>query len=129
MSDKCLIFREEEGKLFALIRNGRSGKLLIPERKRAALEPYIGQEMTLGIRPESFLPFEKLSEENALSGSLDFKELLGAEYNIYMNVGQTKFIVRMPSGENIPGTEELRVAVDTEKMHFFDKNTEKAVCH
>ena len=124
-----VLIQEESGKLYALLEGGKAGKLLIPEKKAEALRPYIGKTLTVGIRPESFLPFDKLTAENTIHAAADFKELLGAEYNLYLNVGEKKFIVRMPASESIPEKTELDVAVNLDQMHFFDSETGKAVCH
>jgi hypothetical protein len=35
----------------------------------------------------------------------------------------------MPSYEEHPVEEFIRVAVKLDRMHFFDKETEQAICH
>ena len=117
---------EEGGKLYAKV---REDKLEIPEFKREALTPYVGKEVVLGIRPENFLSFDKLTDANALSARLDFAELLGAETNLYVYLDEQKVIVRIPSTEQTPPEGDIKVPVDMVRAHFFDKETEQAICH
>ena len=116
----------EDGKLFAKVENE---KIEIPAFKHEALTPYIGKTVILGIRPEDFLPVEYRNDTNCLYAKVDFCELLGAETNMYLFVGDKKVIVRMPSYEEHPVEEFIRVAVKQDRMHFFDKETELAICH
>ena len=102
---------------------------LIPEEKRGALMPWTGKKVILGIRPESFLLQDQLAEDNSLTVSVDIRELLGAEYNVYMNIGETKLIMRVPATEQIPEKDTIRIPVNLGKMHFFDPFTEQAICH
>ena len=121
------ILKEGE-KLYALA-DGGAGKLLIPAEKRGALMPWTGKKVILGIRPESFLLQDQLAEDNSLTVSVDIRELLGAEYNVYMNIGETKLIMRVPATEQIPDKDTIRIPVNLGKMHFFDPLTEQAICH
>ena len=116
----------EDGKLFAVL---GEDKLEIPAFKHDALAPYVGKTVILGVRPENFLSFDKLNEGNGLSSKVDFCELLGAETNLYVYVGDQKVIVRMPSSVENPTEEFIKVPVDMDKAHFFDKETELAICH
>ena len=116
----------EDGKLFAVLKDT---KLEIPDFKCEALKPYVGKEVILGIRPEDFLPVEYRTDTNCLYAKVDFCELLGAETNMYLFVQDKKVIVKMPSYEEHPVEEFIRVAVKLDRMHFFDKETEQAICH
>ena len=116
----------EDGKLFAQLGEDR---LEIPAFKHEALAPYVGKQIIMGVRPENFLSFDKLDETNGLSARLDFAELLGAETNLYLYVNDLKVIVRIPSTEETPTEEQIKVPVDMVRAHFFDKETEQAICH
>ena len=60
---------------------------------------------------------------------VDFYELLGAETNLYMFVGDKKVIVKAPSYVERPTEEFIRVPAEMERAHFFDKETELAIVH
>ena len=117
---------KEGDKLFAVL---GEDKLEVPAFKNEALMPYVGKSVILGIRPENFLSFDQLNEGNGLSARVDFCELLGAETNLYVYVGDQKVIVRMPSSNNAPQEGFVKIPVEMERAHFFDRDTELAICH
>ena len=121
-----VVVTEKDGKMYAAIGNNN---LLIPEGKVAALKPYVGKTVIMGVRPENFLSFSKVTADNALDAKVDFYELLGADVNLYVYVNGTKAIVRMPSSRKRPESDDVQVAVDMAFAHFFDKETEQAICH
>ncbi len=116
----------EDGKMFAVV-NG--DKLAIPDFKQEALKPYIGKEVIMGLRPEDFLPISEANDENAMGAQVDFFELLGAETNIYMFIGDKKVIAKAPSYMERPAVEYIRIPVEMRRSHFFDKVTEEAIVH
>ena len=117
---------EKNGKLYSKIGNN---ELLIPEAKTAALAQYVGKTVVMGVRPENFLSFDEVTADNALDAVADFYELLGADVNLYVTVNGVKAIVRMPSSRKRPESDNIKVAVDMKFAHFFDKETEQAICH
>ncbi len=106
-----------------------SDKVAIPASKAKALEPYIGKVVTMGLRPENFLPASGLTPENGLTAKVDFCELLGAETNLYLNINNVKVVVKMPSTEPHPEDAVIRIPAEMERAHFFDPKTEQAICH
>lgn len=104
-------------------------KLAIPAAKAQALQPYKGQTVTMGLRPEDFLPPDRLAEDNALDAELTFVELLGADYNLYLDAGDSRVTVKIPVTGPMPAKGPHRVAANMEKAHFFDPATELAICH
>ena len=116
----------ENGKMYALLNDN---KLEIPAFKHEALKPYIGKQVIMGLRPEDFLPLEQLTDANGIDAKVDFCELLGAETNLYLFVGDKKVIVKMPSYVERPTTEFVRTPAEMKRAHFFDKDTELAICH
>ena len=103
--------------------------ILVPDFKVAALTPYIGKTVVMGIRPESFRAFEDATDDNSLTGTIDFYELLGADVNLYAFINGTKVIARMPSSRKRPDSDVARLTIDMYWTHFFDKETEQAICH
>lgn len=117
---------KEGNKLYA---ETEGSKLLIPERKASALTPYVGKTVVMGLRPEDFLPQEKLSKDNTLSGKMSFSELLGADYHLHVSLENTQLIVKIPAEGKAPAVGEYPVAANMEKAHFFDTESEMAICH
>ncbi len=116
----------ENGKLYAVL---GQDKLEIPAFKHEALKPYVGKSVIMGVRPEDFLPFDQATADNSLSAKVDFFELLGAETNLYVFIDEKKVIIKMPSSMERPTAEEIKVPVEMQRAHFFDKDTELAICH
>ncbi len=122
VKDGDRLFAEVEGE-------GVKDRLLIPDDKKAALNAYAGKTVILGIRPEHFQSADNLTGDNGLTLKVDFKEMLGAEYNLYVYIGSFKVIVKMPSTAKLPEGDVIKLPVNSAYMHFFDKETEKAICH
>ena len=67
---------------------------------------------------------------NALDGNVEFTELMGAEIYLYLNVGEeTNLVSRVSSQSTAKAGDVIKVAVDTSRIHIFDKETEKIICH
>ena len=120
------VIEEKAGKLYAKI---GGNALLVPDAKVEALKPYAGKTVVMGVRPENFLSFDKVTKDNGLDAKVDFYELLGADVNLYVYVNGVKAIVRMPSSRKRPDSDDVKIAVDMQFAHFFDKETEQAICH
>lgn len=118
--------RKENNKLYALL--GKN-KLAVPEFKKAALASYEGKRVIMGFRPEDFYTEEKPAADNTISAEMTFSELLGADYNLYMNINDDKIIVKIPATVQRPESGPVKLAVNMNKAHFFDKESEKAICH
>ena len=54
---------------------------------------------------------------------------MGAENNLYLDCVGNKLIARMPSSVRPKEHSVYKVAVKLDKIHVFDKETEKAICH
>ncbi len=117
---------KEGEKLYAVL--GKN-KLLVPEFKCQALAPYAGKNVIMGLRPEDFLGQNMLTEDNAMDAEMNFSELLGADYNLYMTVSDIRIIVKIPATGTQPERGFYRIAANMNHAHFFDKETEQAICH
>ena len=83
----------------------------------------------MGLRPEDFLGQDMLTEDNAMDAEMSFSELLGADYNLYMSVNDIRIIVKIPAAGEQPERGAYRIAANMDHAHFFDKETEQAICH
>ena len=117
---------KEGGRLYAVL--GKN-KLAVPEFKWDALAKYAGKRVIMGLRPEDFLGQNMLTEDNAMDAEMNFSELLGADYNLYMTVSDIRIIVKIPAAGKQPERGAYRIAANMDHAHFFDKETEKAICH
>ena len=119
----------------AIVGNGNSvsaqfGEFSLPlnAQKSKALKDYIGKDVIIGIRPEDFEVADGRTE-GVLSAEVELAELMGAENNLYLDCVGNKLIARMPSSVRPKEHSVYKVVVKLDKIHVFDKETEKAICH
>lgn len=93
----------------------------------AELDAYIGKTVVMGIRPEDFSA--NLNEGSPIEANVDIAELMGADINLYLTCEGYKLVSRLPSAFKTKEDEKVTLALKTEKIHIFDKETEKAICH
>ena len=55
--------------------------------------------------------------------------MMGSESYLYINYAGQKMITRVPARYARKADENISLAIDLDKVHVFDKYTEKAICH
>lgn len=109
-------------------------QVVLPQRKAAAasLREYVGKEVVMGIRPEDLYDdAEHIAE--ATTGLIDCQvevtEMMGAETYLYLNFLGNSMTARVdPKTTSKTGT-RIKIAIDPEKVHVFDKETERTLCN
>ncbi len=97
-----------------------------------ALKDYIGQEVIVGIRPESIhdQPAQLAAlEDSTIDAYVDVTELMGAEIYLYLTIGETNLTARVSARSTSRAGDTIKIAFDTARMHIFDKDTEKCIVH
>ncbi|BDG34667.1 sn-glycerol-3-phosphate ABC transporter ATP-binding protein UgpC [Parageobacillus sp. VR-IP] len=107
-------------------------RLDVPEGKMKALrdQGYVGKEVILGIRPEDIHDeplFLESSPNTKITAHVEVAELLGAESMIYSNINGQEFVARIDARTEIKPGHQLDLALDMNKAHFFDIETEKRI--
>ena len=97
------------------------------------LADYIGKEVIAGLRPELLhdepVYMEKF-KDTIIEANVEFTELMGAEIYLYLNIGEeTTLVSRVSSQSTAKAGDTIKIAVDTSRIHIFDKDTEKVICH
>ncbi|MDO4269776.1 MAG: sn-glycerol-3-phosphate ABC transporter ATP-binding protein UgpC [Eubacteriales bacterium] len=98
--------------------------------ERADLAAYEGRPVVLGVRPEDLHTepaFLDASQESAIELKVDLAELMGAEIYLYGETAGAPLTVRAPSRVRARAGDAVRLAVDRNKMHLFDKETERVI--
>jgi multiple sugar transport system ATP-binding protein len=96
----------------------------------AALRPYAGKQVTLGIRPENihdaaYRPSETRAHE--LTAQVDVTEMMGNEALLYLVIDGREVIARVdPRSAARPG-QPVKVAIDLGRLYFFDPATGLAI--
>lgn len=91
---------------------------------------YINKELIVGIRPEDV--HDEPEFLNAFPGSvvtakLDVVELTGAEMILYSTIEGQELLARIDSKPTIQSGKEIKLCLDMNKAHFFDKKTEQRI--
>lgn len=107
-------------------------KLAVPEGKMKMLrdQGYVGKEIILGIRPEDFHDeplFIQSSPQSTISANIDVSELMGAEFMLYSSIDGQNFVARVDARTVVSAGDVLEMALDMNKVHFFDKETEQRI--
>lgn len=109
-----------------------SVSVAIPEGKMKVLrdQGYVGKEVILGVRPEDIHDepiFIEASAGTKISATIEVSELTGAETMLYSSISGQDFIARVDSRSNIKPGDVMELAIDMNKTHFFDKDTESRI--
>ena len=121
------VIRKRNGRLFF---DEGSFQVGILDRMANALSPCVDKEIIFGIRPEDI--YDKLfateaHPENTINVTVDVVETMGSEVYLYLATEKHSFIARVES-RSIPEVfKRLDVVFDMNKVHFFDKETEKTI--
>jgi multiple sugar transport system ATP-binding protein len=91
------------------------------------LRPYVGRDVTMGIRPEDlydrlFYTY-KVSEGQTFKAMVDVVEPMGSEIYLYVKVHTTDLVVRVPAYVRAEPHQPMELVVNLERLHLFDKDT------
>lgn len=106
--------------------------LKLPEgkAKKIAAEDYIGKEVIMGIRPEDIhdeAVYVESMPESVIDAKVEVVEMLGSETLLYLFVDEISLTARVNPRTTARTGDIIRVAFDTNKIHLFDKDTEKVI--
>lgn len=100
-------------------------QLPIPSEKKEYLQKFVDTEVILGIRPEhleesSFADKSVFAE--TFAAVVEVIETLGAEVQLDVTVSDHALIARVDARSTASRHEEIKLAVNMDKIHFFEKN-------
>ena len=123
--------QKEDGKIVAVFGDN---KIVVPQEKVAKLkdESYIGKEVTLGIRPENIddaPEFVAEHQDATMKVHVEVTELMGSETYLYFSTSgkAENVIARVDPRTKTRAGDDVVVAMDTSRLHFFDKDTEETI--
>ncbi|MBQ6968227.1 MAG: sn-glycerol-3-phosphate ABC transporter ATP-binding protein UgpC [Lachnospiraceae bacterium] len=92
---------------------------------------YDGKVVTFGIRPEdvydSEMAVSSLNPEAVFEAEIRVYELLGAEVFLYFDFAEFSMTARVDPRTTARPGDKVKFVLDTEKIHIFDKDTEKTI--
>lgn len=95
---------------------------------------YVGKEVIFGIRPENIYEEEDaaLLGDHAsvpLKADVEVTERLGSETLLYVVINDINYTARVSPKSKVQPNEKINLFFDMERIHIFDKETEKAIVH
>lgn len=107
-------------------------KIEVPEEKMKSLrnKGYANKEIIIGIRPEDFYYGKTISDlpyNTKVTVTIDVAELMGAETYLYSNINGQSFVARVDTFINVHSQSKMDLALNMDKVHYFDSETEKRI--
>ncbi len=93
---------------------------------------YDGKTVILGIRPEDVhdaADFQGADKESVIEATIKVYELLGAEVYLYYDFGGAQMTARVNPRTQLRTGDKAVFALDMDKIHLFDKETELTICN
>lgn len=91
---------------------------------------YAGKTVVMGIRPEDLYDSEEMLEKYAdsvIESTINVYELLGAEVYLYFDLEGANMTARVNPTTTARTGDTVKFALDVEKIHVFDKETELTI--
>ncbi len=111
---------------------GEGFSISLPSGLGELLEGYVDKTVTLGIRPEHMTvkgvsTLEHVTRAAEMEGVVDFVEALGTDTIVHAKVGDSIIKIKLPGHIPLPIGEKIKIEVDLDNIHVFDRTTEKAI--
>ncbi len=108
-----------------------SQKVVLPEGKAKGLDKkYIGQRVMMGIRPENIHEDEvriSATPDCVVDATVEITEMMGAETYLYLDIEGKQFVARVNTRTTAKSGDKIKLALDANKIHLFEKETEVSI--
>ncbi len=108
-----------------------NNKILLPAAKaeKVLAGGYAGKTVYMGIRPEDMTddPEKVAASKAVLEAKIEVYELLGAEVFLYFTIAGSNMTARVNPRTTARTGSTVKFALDVDKIHVFDKETEKTI--
>lgn len=116
---------EEGGAVWAC---GDGIRIKVPLPASSRLSAYAGREVMLGVRPEDMRVANGLDPvEMSVDAVVEVVERLGSEILLDVAVGGATMVAAVEPTVGAKMHDRLRLALNPDRLHFFDKATEAAI--
>lgn len=109
---------------------GGEFKLSLGANKSVNLKIYVNKDIWLGLRPEDVYDSKASIEREGYEKKevlLDVIEPMGNEIFLYFQLDNIQFVARVPAREEPPAGSKRILMFDTNKLHFFDAESEETI--
>jgi multiple sugar transport system ATP-binding protein len=115
----------ENGSLWA---ESEGIRIKVPDPIQPRLAPYAGKAATLGIRPEDLhIAGDGDPQDLTFNVAIEVIERLGSEILLDVAVGTSTMVASVEPTATAKVHEKLRLAINPNRLHFFDNETEAAI--
>ena len=104
--------------------------MCVPGKKAKALEPYVDRTVVMGVRPENISAYsdgQSVREGCVITAETEIAENTGGEVNVYFNLADSRCIASVRTERKISSGDVIRLFIDSNAVHFFDKETTGAI--
>ncbi len=103
-------------------------RIKVPQPIAPRLGAYAGKEVTFGVRPEDMhIAGDGDPQDLSFDAAVEVVERLGSEILLDVAVGSAAMVASVEPTATAKVHEKLRLAVNPERLHFFDNETEAAI--
>jgi multiple sugar transport system ATP-binding protein len=100
----------------------------VPAPDLERLRPHVGRQLTIGIRPENLHVANSTDVAGlTFASKVEVVEQLGSEILLDVRVGDDMMIAAVDPAVRAKIQDTLRLAVNPDRLHFFDAQSEKAI--
>ncbi|MFN3925386.1 MAG: ABC transporter ATP-binding protein [Pseudarthrobacter sp.] len=118
------------GKVVGGVFDAGTFQVKLPEHLAGPAKAFDGKAMVLGIRPEDVEADPTYVDKHPgarVPAKIEVVEPLGAEIFLYLTTGENQITARVEPGLRFRPGEEVSLALELDKLHLFDAESEKAV--
>jgi multiple sugar transport system ATP-binding protein len=121
---------EKDGDDVFAVFNGNKIKVPAGKVRKLKDQSYIGKEVIMGIRPEDMHDeevFLQNATDSIVKAYVDVVELMGSETYLYLTVSDNNLVARVDPRSTARVGDTIKIALDSNRLHFFDKDTEETL--
>ncbi len=109
-----------------------TNKISVPDAKAKKLVDggYVGKEVVMGIRPQDIHDtqiFLESSPNSIVTAAVNVTEMLGSETFLYLTADTNDITARVDARSTAKPGDKVKLAFDLNRIHIFDKDTEKVI--
>jgi len=106
-------------------------RMRVPDIKAKSVQSYVGQTVTMGVRPEHLVDRAHAdgmaAPDSFIPATVDVIELLGNEIFVYLNNEAATLTARMDPDLHLQRGQPIEVTAPPDKLHFFDPKTDASL--
>jgi multiple sugar transport system ATP-binding protein len=103
-------------------------RITLPPARAGSMRAYKGQTVAFGIRPEDVhVAGGADPAHHSFDATVEVVEPLGSEILLDVRVGGASIVARVEPTVRMKVQDKVRLAVNAERLHFFDAKTEQAI--